>query len=286
VKELRINFSLQRSDSKRAKEEAAVPQLVKTLIPLLNARSLHADYMISGEGNGAWLNADFVSDRSSYLFLTAPGHSHDVARVKDSKWIQVEELCSSAFIRRRWHDTCTGVEGPLGMVFHQVWSVITRCLVASQQQVAVHSSLIQEVLPVPPPPPMPEIDQRTIAQSHELTSQQEDHQSHELAVEQWRAPHAATEKERALQAQRPKAVAKSTPTLGAQKVLQVFAKRRAKFTGPSPRLSSTETHVPGNMEMPNVGQEVYICTIHATRQQTTHIDTTLSIWDVWLGVLV
>ena len=85
VKELRINFSLQRSDSKRAKEEAAVPQLVKTLIPLLNARSLHADYMISGEGNGAWLNADFVSDRSSYLFLTAPGHSHDVARVKDSK---------------------------------------------------------------------------------------------------------------------------------------------------------------------------------------------------------
>ena len=167
VKELRINFSLQRSDSKRAKEEAAVPQLVKTLIPLLNARSLHADYMISGEGNGAWLNADFVSDRSSYLFLTAPGHSHDVARVKDSKWIQVEELCSSAFIRRRWHDTCTGVEGPLGMVFHQVWSVITRCLVAAQQQVAVHSSLIQEVLPVPPPPPMPEIDQRTIAQSHE-----------------------------------------------------------------------------------------------------------------------
>ena len=46
-----INFSLQRTDSKRAKVEAAVPQLVKTLLLLLSARSLHADYMISGEEN-------------------------------------------------------------------------------------------------------------------------------------------------------------------------------------------------------------------------------------------
>ena len=35
-------------------------------------------------------------------------------------------------IRASWHDTCTGVAGTLGMVFHQVWAVITRCLVAAQ----------------------------------------------------------------------------------------------------------------------------------------------------------
>ena len=93
VKELQINFSLQCSDSKRAKVEAAVSQFVRTLILLLNARSLHADFMISGEENGAWLNADFVPGRSSYLFLAASGRSHDVTRFKDSKWIQVAELC-------------------------------------------------------------------------------------------------------------------------------------------------------------------------------------------------
>ena len=94
VKELQINFSLQRSDSKRAKVEAVVPQLVRTLILLLNARSLHAAFMISGEENEAWLNADFVPVRSSYFFLVASGCSHDVSRFKDSKWIRVAELCS------------------------------------------------------------------------------------------------------------------------------------------------------------------------------------------------
>jgi len=94
VKELQINLSLQRSDSKRAKVEAVVPQLVRTLILLLNARSLHAAFMISGEENEAWLNADFVPVRSSYFFLVASGCSHDVSRFKDSKWIRVAELCS------------------------------------------------------------------------------------------------------------------------------------------------------------------------------------------------